>query len=454
MFKEFQTVKSTCLFIIFFIFNTLNANTVLANEDEVPMDEIKRFTTILNMVKHYYVKDVDDKTLFESAIRGTLSELDPHSAYFNTKEFDELEEDTYGQFGGVGISFVLDKGYAKVVTPIEDSPAAKAGVKSEDSIIKIDDTLVKGLTHEEIRKIIRGEPGSIVTFTVIRKNHESPIVIEVVRDIIHSPSVKAVFLGDILYLRVPVFQADTGKELIQELQKIKRSKKTFNGLILDLRNNPGGVVDAAVTMCDAFLDKNKIGHDKKIVFTKGKVKELQLVKKATTTDILSGTPIIAIINGGSASASEIVAAALQDHKRAIILGERSFGKGSVQSVVPLQNEHGIKLTTSLYYTPSGRSIQAKGITPDVVIENLAMPEQDSKDKLTIRESNLPGHLPNGNDNTSKKYTRNKNNSYSKQKIETEDTLDSRELEIIKHLKENDYQVNQAINILIALNLEK
>lgn len=381
---------------LFLTLTTSNAFAAPKQNEQLPLADLDRFTTVIEHIKNYYVKNVDDATLFENAIRGMLSGLDPHSAYLNKEEFAELKASTSGKFGGLGIEVTLEDGFIKVISPIDSTPAAKAGMQPGDLIVRIDDTPIKDLSLSDAVDRMRGKPGTDVFLTVVRKNESKPLKLKLTRETINVQSVHAKMLEEGYgYIRISQFQNDTGSDVAKEIKKLTSDyKNRLNGLILDLRNNPGGVLDASVQTASAFLDKDKLPYDKTIVFTKGRIAGSQVKEKANGKDLLKGAPMIVLINSGSASASEIVAGALQDYKRAIILGTESFGKASVQTVLPLKDNRGLKLTTALYYTPSGRSIQARGIVPDIIVENLSIPKPDTSSAadLMIHEVNLQGHL--------------------------------------------------------------
>lgn len=367
-----------------------------AAPNQLPLTDLDRFTTVIEHIKNYYVKNVEDTTLFENAIRGMLAGLDPHSAYLNQEEFAELRASTSGKFGGLGIEVTLEDGFIKVISPIDGTPAAKAGMQPGDLIVRLNDTPVKDLTLTEAVDRMRGKPGTDIFLTVVRKNETKPLKLKLTRETINVQSIHSKMLEDgYAYVRISQFQNDTGNDMIKELKKLTNDSKTkLKGLVLDLRNNPGGVLDASVTTASAFLDRDKLPYDKVVVFTKGRINGSQVKEKANGKDWLKGAPMIVLINGGSASASEIVAGCLQDYKRAIILGTASFGKASVQTVLPLKDQRGLKLTTALYYTPAGRSIQARGIVPDITVDNLAIPkpQANTAEDLMIHEVDLEGHL--------------------------------------------------------------
>lgn len=372
------------------------ATAAPAPTEQLPLSDLDRFTTVIEHIKNYYVKNVEDSQLFENAIRGMLAGLDPHSSYLDKEEFAELKASTSGKFGGLGIEVTLEDGFIKVISPIDGTPAAKAGMQPGDLIVRLDDTPVKDLTLSEAVDRMRGKPGTDIFLTVVRKSESKPLKLKLTRETINVQSVTSKMLEDgYAYIRVSQFQNDTGNDVAKEIKKLTADSKTkLKGLVLDLRNNPGGVLDASVTTASQFLDKDKLPYDKVVVFTKGRISGSQVKEKANGKDLLKGAPMIVMVNGGSASASEIVAGCLQDYKRAIILGTPSFGKASVQTVLPLKDQRGLKLTTALYYTPSGRSIQAKGIVPDIVVENLTIPKPktNTAEDLMIHEIDLEGHL--------------------------------------------------------------
>ena len=346
-----QIVKFTlgcwCLSLV------LIANSYAATQPAIPVEELQRFTTVVEHIENYYVNPTSDAALFENAIRGMLAGLDPHSAYLDIEEFSELKASTTGKFGGLGIEVTLEDGFVRVISPIDDTPAARAGIQAGDLIIRINEAPVKGMALKDAVEMMRGEPNTEITLLLLRENTEAPIKIKLVRSLISVQSVKSHSLPDnYLYLRISQFQSDTGVELVREIKAAqKAASNKIRGVVLDLRNNPGGVLDASVQVADTFLDKDNLAYDGLIVSAQGRMPGSQLIEKAKTADLLDGMPLVVLLNSGSASASEIVAGALQDHKRAIIVGEQSFGKGSVQTILPLKDKRGLKLTTALYYTP-------------------------------------------------------------------------------------------------------
>ncbi len=334
------------------------------NSDAIPAAKIQQFVEVFKRVKEQYVDDVDDEVLFDYAIQGMVSSLDPHSSFLSKDDFNELRIGTTGKFGGLGIEITMEDGFVKIISPIDDTPASRAGLKSGDFITKIDDTLVKGLTIGEAVKLMRGKPGSQVTITVVREGEREPLIINLTREIIVAKGVKSELLeGDIGYIRLSSFQSKSTDHISTHILKLKQdSGNKLKGLLLDLRNNPGGVLGSAVGIADLFLT------DGKIVFTKGRTSNSDLEYFATSQDIIDGLPMIVMINEGSASASEIVAGALQDNNRAKILGTKSYGKASVQTIQEFSDGTALKLTTARYYTPSGRDIHTEGIEPDIMIK--------------------------------------------------------------------------------------
>ncbi|HYN79440.1 MAG TPA: S41 family peptidase, partial [Lamprocystis sp. (in: g-proteobacteria)] len=322
----------------------------------LPLDELRSFAEVYGRIKDDYVEGVKDKTLLESAIRGMLAGLDPHSSYLDKEEYRDLQVGTTGEFGGLGIEVGLEDGFVKVISPIDDTPAQRAGLQAGDLIVRIDDKPVKGLGLNEAVTLMRGKPGTEIRLTVMRGTEARPLEIKVERAIIHVASVKSRTLEPGFgYIRLTHFQARTTEDMRLAIDALKRENKgEIKGLVLDLRNNPGGVLNAAVGVSDAFIT------DGLIVYTQGRQADSKLQFKAGPDDVLAGAPLVVLVNAGSASASEIVAGALQDHKRALIMGIRTFGKGSVQTIVPIDDTTALKLTTARYYTPSGRSIQAEG----------------------------------------------------------------------------------------------
>lgn len=355
--------------------------------------EMKKFSDVMNAVRRYYVEETTDQELFEGALKGMLENLDPHSSYMDKDMFGKMMEDTSGEFGGLGIEISKADGGILVVTPIEDTPAERVGIEAGDLIIKIGDVVARDMNIMESVKLMRGKPGTDIKLTVFRENESRTFNVSITRAIIQVASVKTDILAPgYAYLRVTQFQEHSAEQLEEKLAAIrKQSGGKIYGAVLDLRNNPGGLLDQAVAISDLFL------NDGGIVSTKSRSGK-NMSFSAKGGDVLQGEPLVVLINGGSASASEIVAGALQDNQRAVLMGTRSFGKGSVQRIIPLPDGSAFKLTTSLYYTPSGRSIQATGIDPDVEVKAVRLKiEEDSADRPErVTEANMKGHLANGN----------------------------------------------------------
>jgi carboxyl-terminal processing protease len=417
---------------------------VLAERDEpkealapLPLNELRSFTEVFSRIKSDYVEPVEDKKLLEDAVQGMLAGLDPHSAYLDADSFKDMRVETEGQFGGLGIEVTMENGFVKVVSPIEDTPAARAGVKPGDLIIRLDDKAVKGLTLTEAVRFMRGKPGSDITLTIVREGATKPLKITLTRAVIKIQSVKSRMLEPGFgYVRITQFQAGTDKGLAEAIKKLETENKgPFRGMILDLRNNPGGVLNSAVGVSDAFLDKGLI------VYTEGRVADSKMKLSATPGDLLNGAPMVVLINGGSASASEIVAGALQDHKRAVIMGTKSFGKGSVQTIIPVSNGAALKITTARYYTPSGRSIQASGIVPDIIAEEAKLTKSEAGDRL--READLARHLENG-DEIAK----------PKEEPKKEDKKDDKKKDETGKPAVEDYQLQEALNLLKGISFFK
>ncbi|MCH9742289.1 MAG: S41 family peptidase [Proteobacteria bacterium] len=412
------------------------------SEGGLPLAELRAFAEVFERIGKDYVEPVDDKALLENAIDGMLSNLDPHSAYLKADSFKDMEETTKGEFGGVGMEVGMEDGFIKVIAPIDDTPANKAGIKAGDLVVRIDDVPVKGLTLQQAVDKLRGKAGTDVQLTVMRKSEDKPLIIKLTRAVIKVNSVKQRLLSaDYGYVRISQFQVKTGTQLVDAIDKLtKENTRPLKGLVLDLRNNPGGVLNAAVEVSDALLDKGLI------VYTEGRVKDSDMRFSATKGDVLNGAPVVVLINEGSASASEIVAGALQDNGRALIAGRTSFGKGSVQSVIPLQNGAAIKLTTARYFTPAGRSIQAEGITPDVKIEQVKVDLVD-KPLERVKEADLSRHLANPKDDKDGKAA---TKAVDKDKADTNATDTKPEDALVS----KDYELYEAQNLLKAMTMSK
>lgn len=410
----------------------------------LPLDDIRNLAQVIDHIKKSYVDEVDDKKLIADAIKGMLSGLDPHSTYLKAEDFSSLKEDTSGKFGGLGIEVQMDEsGLIKVVAPIDDTPAARAGIRSGDRISALDGTPVKGMTLTDAVDIMRGHPGDPIVLTVIRKGVDMPLKISIIRDVIKVTSIKSELMEERFgYIRIRQFQERTGGDLVAALEKLQ-AETDLDGLILDLRNNPGGVLNASVDVVDAFISSGLI------VYTQGRVADSDSKYFATSDNPSNDLTLIVLINGGSASASEIVAGALQDHKRGIIMGTQSFGKGSVQTILPLSADSAIKLTTARYYTPAGRSIQAEGITPDILVEEAKLTKQG--DAGFYKEADLNGHLANPSKETTVQEPA---ATESVPPVEGSDQapvtpeVDAAELP----LAERDYQLYEAINLLKGITI--
>lgn len=408
------------------------ARSALAADPEagagLPLKELRTFAEIFGRIKSDYVEEMEDKVLLEHAIRGMLSGLDPHSSYLGAEEYKELRVGTRGEFGGLGIEVGLEDGFVKVIAPIDDTPAQRAGIQSGDLIIRLDGKPVKGMSLNEAVNIMRGKPGTSIALTLIREGADKPVELEIERDLIRVASVKSRMLEPgFAYLRVSHFQSRTTEDLLKAVGKLKReAAEGIKGLVLDLRNNPGGVLNTAVSVSDAFLENGLI------VYTEGRVEDSKLEFEAGPDDVLAGAPMVVLVNGGSASASEIVAGALQDHKRAIILGERTFGKGSVQTIIPVDGSSAIKLTTARYFTPSGRSIQAEGIEPDITLARVEVEVKADSGLKQLKEADLARHLENGRGAAPGAH----------QEAD----------EVERSLAERDYQLNEALNLLKGLDI--
>lgn len=406
--------------------------TAVALDDSSDKQEyvnFKLFQKILSLTRKNYVEEVDGEELYESAIDGMLRSLDPHSAFLDAEDFKEMTIQTSGEFGGVGVEITVDKGALKVVSPIDDSPAYIAGIKSQDYIIKIDDKPVRNMTLNEAVNNIRGKKGSSVKLTIIREGASKELEFNVVRSTIKLQTVRSdIKVNDVIYLRIASFSAQTFDTLKEHYNKLlKELDKKPEGIVLDLRNNPGGLLDQAVSVSGFFLDKQLV------VSTKGRAPNSNEVYISEPGDHVLDIPVVVLINGGSASASEIVAGALQDHKRAVIMGTKSFGKGSVQTIIPIDQTMAVRLTTATYYTPKGRSIQAEGIEPDIVVSQHYV-EEDGE-SLYYSEADLPGHIEvNG-----------KKDGVVKEKSNQE------KLDVIY---KEDYQLARAIDLISGLNALK
>lgn len=422
----------------------------------LPLEEIQQLSAVFGLIKTDYVEPVDDRKLITDAIGGMVASLDPHSQYFDKKSFKEFREGTTGRFVGVGIEITQEDGLIKIVSPIEGSPADRAGLKTNDLITKIDDTAVKGLSLNDAVKRMRGEPNTQVTLTILRRDESRSFPVTITREEIKTQSVKGKIIEPgYAWIRLSQFQERTVDDFVRKVEEVYKQDPRLKGLVLDLRNDPGGLLDAAVAVSAAFLPENVT-----VVSTNGQLAESKATFKASPEFYLrrgSGdplkrlpaaiktVPLVVLVNEGSASASEIVAGALQDHKRATIMGSQTFGKGSVQTVRPLGPDTGIKLTTARYYTPSGKSIQAKGIVPDVMLDETA--EGDIYASLGMREADLEKHLTSGQGEEAKDAGREKAREEARKRLEEEAKKPVSERKLPEYGSDKDFQLSQALNQL-------
>lgn len=414
------------------------AESILPKESEDTYEMLNLFGDVFERVRKDYVEEVTDKQLIESAINGMLTALDPHSGYLNEQSFKEMQVQTRGEFGGLGIEVTMENGLVKVVSPIDDTPAYKAGVQAGDYISEIDGEAVMGLTLSEAVEKMRGPVGSDIKLTILRENTSEPLYLTLTRDLIRIKSVRARPEDDVGYVRITSFSEQTYENLEDAVKKMRKENPKIKGLVLDLRNNPGGLLDQAVSVSDAFLDHGEI------VSTRERDPNNTKRFSATKGDLMDGLPMVVLINQGSASASEIVAGALQDHDRAIIMGMKSFGKGSVQTVIPLREHGAMRLTTSRYYTPSGHSIQAKGITPDIEVEQAKIAKLDEPAILGIRsEADLRGRLSNPEDEKKDE----KGRPVPAAPKSTGKPVDPKDQSLRGMDKEEDFQLARALDLL-------
>ena len=406
--------------------------------EALPLDELRTFTEIFAKIKSDYVEPVDDKELLENAVRGMLEGLDPHSVYLDGESYDSLREGISGEFGGLGIKVGMENGFVKVISPIDDTPAQKAGIKAGDLIIKLDERSVKGMSLNEAVDLMRGKPGDAIKLTIIRENEDKPLVFTITRDVITVKSVRFETLEPGFgYLRISSFQSHTVEGLRKAIDQLKQDNNNqLKGVVLDLRNNPGGILTAAVGVSDMFLNKGLI------VYTEGRIKDSKLRFNAKPNAKLPDIPLIVLVNAGSASASEIVAGALQDHGRGIIMGEKTFGKGSVQTVLPMNNNAALKLTTARYYTPNGRSIQVSGVIPDIIIDKVKISKIENAIDMRVKEADLMGHLENGLEEAP---VTEGDEELKKDEPGEEDT---------SPLSSRDYELYEALNVLKGLAIIK
>ena len=453
--QKISWVLSGIVLGIFFSFNIpLFADKTQSNN--LPIEDLRTFAEVFGKIKTDYVDEIEDKKLISEALSGMLAGLDPHSTFLDLDSFKEMQQGTSGEFGGLGIEVGMEDGFVKVISPIEDTPAYNAGLKTGDLIMRLDETQVKGLTLNEAVKIMRGKPGTPIKLQILRKGLDSPLEVTIVRSQIKTKSVKAKIVEpNYGYVRVTQFQERTSQDLAQALSKLRKDNKhALNGMILDLRNNPGGLLNSAVGVSSAFLKDGDL-----VVYTEGRALDSKMHLTAIPENFIrdyprnknffdkvpqdiKDVPLIVLVNNGSASAAEIVAGALQDHKRATIIGTRSFGKGSVQSILPMNNGTAIKLTTALYFTPNGRSIQSKGIEPDIFVD-------DGFEQFAVREEDVTNHIvnPQGEEGIDKKSDKNL----------TPPADGSEALRNFKPIElggKDDKQFQQALNILKAIDIHQ
>jgi carboxyl-terminal processing protease len=398
--------------------------------DQVDLDDVRNFSRVYEIVRQAYVEPVDNKTLMKAAISGMLSGLDPHSEYLDKDGLAELNEDTTGQYGGLGIEVLQVDGTLRIIAPIDDTPASRAGIKPGDTIVKIDGKTVEPENIDDMFKALRGDPGSKVTLTILHEKSDKPIDMPLVREKISVTSVKTRELEPgYAYIRISQFQDDTAPDLEKKLGELIRKNGPQKGAILDLRSNPGGLLTAAVGVSDDFLNAGTI------VTTRGRLQDSNLSFEAHAGDLLNGAPMVVLVDNGTASAAEIVSGALKDNHRALIVGRRTFGKGVVQTVLPLDSDHAVKITTARYYTPNGTSIQAEGIKPDIALADLAVNKADSAPSLVSSEADLPNHLAN-EDGSAKGKDIDNDGSAENAKLATQDYALSQALNVLKGLALN------------------
>lgn len=399
-------------------------NSPTKQQASLPLDEVRTFVNVFERIKSSYIEPIDDKTLMDNAIKGMVSNLDPHSVYLDSKSYHALEDMTNGQYGGLGIEIEQKEGFIRIITPLDDSPAAKAGIQAGDIIVKINDIPTKDMSLDDAGNKLAGKIGEKINLTIVRQQSD-PFIVTITRAKVQVPSVKSQLLEkNYGYLRIAQFQHNTGKEVSKGLAQLNQQNGSkLKGIVLDLRNNPGGILQEAVTTVNQFVSKGLI------VYTKGRMANSETRFYADIGDPSLGIPMVVLINNGSASAAEIVAGALQDLKRAVIMGTTSFGKGSVQTVLPINKTEALKLTTALYYTPNGRSIQAQGIVPDIMVEQATISKNQKQ--FEVREADLQNHL---NNSTGKEHPSSK--------------VKAAQIKI----QDEDYQLSQAIALLKGLNV--
>ena len=464
--NKFKSLTLVTFGLVFGILISVNLSVFADKKSEVkklPVEDLRIFAEVFGKIKADYVEEVEDKQLLTEALNGMLAGLDPHSTFLDQVHFKEMKQGTAGEFGGLGIEVGMEDGFVKVISPIEDTPAFKAGLQSGDLIIKLDDKSTKGMTLNDAVKIMRGKPGTSLNVQILRKGQDAPFDVKITRAQIKSQSVKAKLIQDDYgYIRVTQFQERTGEDVAKSINKLfDENKKPLNGLVLDMRNNPGGLLNAAVAVSAAFIPEGEL-----VVYTEGRAKDSKMHLTAIPENFvrdpknnyieklpseIKKTPLVVLVNNGSASASEIVAGALQDHKRALVVGTKSFGKGSVQSILPMNNGTAIKLTTARYFTPNGRSIQAKGIDPDIVVE-------DGFSGLMSREADLSNRLSNPEDQNKEADPENTAENNSEKENATSKSDDGaealRSFKPVEFGTDEDKQFQEALNILKGIDIYK
>ena len=464
--NKFKSLTLITFGLVFGILISVNLSVFADKKSEakkLPVEDLRIFAEVFGKIKADYVEEVEDKQLLTEALNGMLAGLDPHSTFLDQDHFKEMQQGTAGEFGGLGIEVGMEDGFVKVISPIEDTPAFKAGLQSGDLIIKLDDKSTKGMSLNDAVKIMRGKPGSSLNVQILRKGQDTPFEVKITRAQIKSQSVKAKLIQeDYGYIRVTQFQERTGEDVAKSINKLfDENKKPLNGLVLDMRNNPGGLLNAAVAVSAAFIPEGEL-----VVYTEGRARDSKMHLTAIPENFIRDpknnyieklpseikkTPLVVLVNNGSASASEIVAGALQDHKRALIVGTKSFGKGSVQSILPMNNGTAIKLTTARYFTPNGRSIQAKGIDPDIVVE-------DGFSGLMSREADLSNRLSNPEDQNQEADPENSaENNLEKENTTSKSDDGAEALRSFKPVEfgtDEDKQFQEALNILKGIDIYK
>lgn len=464
--NKFKSLTLIAFGLVFGILISVNLSVFADKKSEakkLPVEDLRIFAEVFGKIKADYVEEVEDKQLLTEALNGMLAGLDPHSTFLDQDHFKEMQQGTAGEFGGLGIEVGMEDGFVKVISPIEDTPAFKAGLQSGDLIIKLDDKSTKGMSLNDAVKIMRGKPGTSLNVQILRKGQDAPFDVKITRAQIKSQSVKAKLIQeDYGYIRVTQFQERTGEDVAKSINKLfDENKKPLNGLVLDMRNNPGGLLNAAVAVSAAFIPEGEL-----VVYTEGRARDSKMHLTAIPENFIRDpknnyieelpseikkTPLVVLVNNGSASASEIVAGALQDHKRALIVGTKSFGKGSVQSILPMNNGTAIKLTTARYFTPNGRSIQAKGIDPDIVVE-------DGFSGLMSRESDLSNRLSNPEEKSKEEEVKNSpenNAEEEKSSSKSDDGAEAlRSFKPVEFGTDEDKQFQEALNILKGIDIYK